>query len=178
MTRRNLNGEERREYIIELLKRSSKPLTGKMLAKETGVSRQVIVTDIALLRTAEEPIIATSRGYIYYQNASINHLYRKVIVCNHTSEDIKKELEIIVNCGVTVVDVIVEHPFYGDLAGSLMIKNKSDINSFMNALDQTVPLSILTDGLHLHTLESDSMENITLACKALKKAGILVTESR
>lgn len=178
MTSRNMNGEERRRFIVDQLKKSSKPLTGQILAELTGVSRQVIVTDIALLRTAEEPIIATSRGYVYYQNTSQNHLYRKVIVCNHAPEDTKKELEILVDFGVTIVDVIVEHPFYGDLAGSLMIKSKSDIDYFIHALNQTVPLSVLTGGLHLHTLESDSIEKIHSACEALKEAGILVTENR
>ncbi|MEI3614951.1 transcription repressor NadR [Pseudogracilibacillus sp. SO30301A] len=175
----NMTGDERRKYIIDLLKQNDKPLTGKMLAEKTGVSRQVIVTDIALLRTSEEPIIATSRGYLYYQQKTQNDTFRKVIVCKHTPEETKKELELMVDCGVTVVDVIVEHPFYGELIGSLMVKSRYEVEQFVQSFSQNnaAPLLILTGGIHLHTIESDSQEKIDAACNALKKAGILVTDN-
>ena len=41
-------GEERREYIIQLLMQTKKPISGTELAKQMKVSRQVIVHDIAL----------------------------------------------------------------------------------------------------------------------------------
>ena len=173
----NMSGDERREYIVDLLKKSDKPLTGKKLAEKTGVSRQVIVTDIALLRTSEEPIIATSRGYMYYQQTNQKDTFRKVIVCKHTPEETKKELELLVDCGVTVVDVIVEHPFYGELTGSLMVKSRYDVEQFVLSFSENnaALLSILTDGIHLHTIESDSREKMDAACNALERAGILVT---
>src|SRR5690625_2750723 len=173
----NMSGDKRRKYIIDLLKKSDKPLTGKSLAEKTGVSRQVIVTDIALLRTSEEPIIATNRGYMYYQQTNQTDNFRKVIVCKHTPEETKKELEIIVDCGVTVVDVIVEHPFYGELTGSLMVKSRYDVEQFVHSFSKNnaAPLSVLTGGVHLHTIESDSREKMDAACNALERAGILVT---
>jgi len=177
---RKMTGKERRAYIIGLLKDSTRPITGQTLAQETGVSRQVIVTDIALLRTSDEPIMATSRGYIYQHASPEKDLYRKVVVCKHTPEQTRKELETIVDCGVTVVNVVVEHPFYGDLTGSLMDESRFDVNRFIDAFsnNEAALLSVLTDGIHLHTLESDSMEKINAACEALNKAGILVTENR
>lgn len=171
-------GEDRRAYILNKLQSSTKPITGTMLAEETGVSRQVIVTDMALLKTSNEPIIATNRGYLYMDNESGSDLYRKIIICQHTPEQARQELEIIVDYGVTVVDVIVEHPFYGELTGSLMIESRYDVGQFLTAIteEEASLLSELTDGIHLHTIEADSEEKLHQACNQLREVGILYTE--
>lgn len=59
-----MTGIERREKILELLSKSEEPLTGSYLALTFGVSRQIIVQDIALLRAASHKIIATTSGYL------------------------------------------------------------------------------------------------------------------
>lgn len=172
-----MNGEERRNYIVETLKRSTSPITGKILAEETGVSRQVIVTDMALLKTSNEPIIATNRGYLYMDKDSNKALHQKVILCQHSPERAQEELEIIVDCGVTVVDVMVEHPFYGELTGSLMVRSRFDVEQFITAIseEEAALLSELTDGIHLHTIEADAEDKINQACEHLQAAGILFT---
>ncbi len=43
-----MNGEQRREKIIDILNSSSKPVSGVALASTLNVSRQVIVQDISL----------------------------------------------------------------------------------------------------------------------------------
>lgn len=178
MPQKRMAGEERREYIVNKLKNNTRPVTGKTLADETGVSRQVIVTDMALLKTANEPIIATNRGYLYMDKQSDESLYRKVIICQHTPEQAQEELEIIVDCGVTVVDVIVEHPLYGELTGSLMVRSRYDVEQFVTALSEQEAslLSELTDGIHLHTIEADDEQKVNQACDRLREAGILYTE--
>jgi len=175
---RKMSGVERRGFIIQRLKESNGPITGQQLAEETGVSRQVIVTDIALLRTSNEPIIATSQGYLFHQFVSNDHFIRKVVVCNHPPERTREELEMIVDCGVSIIDVSVEHPYYGDLTGSLMIKSRYDVDQFVHAFSKKDAnlLSILTGGIHLHTLEADSTEKMNAATDRLQQAGILVTE--
>ena len=45
-----LSGEERRNNILEILAAASAPISGSKLSRELGVSRQVIVTDIALIK--------------------------------------------------------------------------------------------------------------------------------
>lgn len=173
-----MSGKERRAFIIQMLKDSKEPVTGQELAEKTDVSRQVIVTDVALLKTANEPIIATNRGYLYFQEQTSEQLYRKVIACNHTPEQTKDELEIIVDCGVTVTDVTVEHPIYGELTGSLRIASRYDVEQFITSLQKfDAPLlSVLTGGVHLHTLEADSLDKINAACDALKEANYLCSE--
>lgn len=175
-----MSGAKRRKFIIQQLKESKQPITGGELANKTNVSRQVIVTDIALLKTSNEPIIATNRGYLYLREQSSDQMYRKVIICCHSPEQTKEELETIVDCGVTIVDVIVEHPIYGDLTGSLMLSSRYDVDQFITALSnyEASLLSVLTDGIHLHTLEADSMDKIDAACHALQEAGILYTETK
>lgn len=180
MQEEKMTGNERRAYILTLLQETETPITGQELAEKTGVSRQVIVTDIALLRTSEQPIIATNRGYILQHKSTENGSYKRVVVCRHKPDEAKKELEAIVDCGVTIVDVIVEHPFYGDLAGSLMISSRYDVERFLEAIaqDQAALLSELTGGVHLHTLVADELEKLDAACERLKALGILVTENR
>lgn len=173
-----MSGEVRRKMIIEVLKNSTKPVTGKALADEANVSRQVIVTDVALLKTANEPIIATNRGYLYLQQQDEVQMVRRVVICQHTREQTRQELEIIVDCGVTVVDVIVAHPIYGELTGNLRVSSRYDVEQFIQALEENEAalLSKLTSGIHLHTLEADSMDKIDLACEQLKEAGLLYVE--
>ena len=59
-----MDGEMRRKRILQLLSEQTKPLSGTALAKQFGVSRQVIVQDIALLKSKEPAIISTYRGYV------------------------------------------------------------------------------------------------------------------
>lgn len=46
-----MSGEKRRAHIINYLARQEQPVSGTALARKFGVSRQVIVQDIALLRS-------------------------------------------------------------------------------------------------------------------------------
>ena len=48
------NGAERREKFLEMMKTSRIPLSGTALGKAAGVTRQVVVQDIALLRTEDQ----------------------------------------------------------------------------------------------------------------------------
>ena len=54
-----MTGTERRNQIVERIRKNEVPVSGTMLAKEFEVSRQVIVQDIALIRAAGYDIIST-----------------------------------------------------------------------------------------------------------------------
>jgi transcriptional regulator of NAD metabolism len=173
---KKLVGEERRDSVLEWLKTANTPLTGSDIAERAGVSRQVIVQDISLLKAKNEPIVATSEGYIYMQHTKDEALFQKVIVCQHAPSQTKEELFTIVDHGVTVKDVKIEHPVYGDLSASVMVSNRNEVEQFLTKITETnAPLlSQLTEGLHLHTIQADSMKKINAACESLEKAGILV----
>ncbi|WP_099364419.1 transcription repressor NadR [Bacillus onubensis] len=175
---KKLLGEQRRETIIKWLKESPTPIIGEELSRRANVSRQVIVQDISLLKAKNEPIVATSQGYIYLQEQPKQENFTRIIACKHTSEETATELNILVDHGVTVRDVIVEHPVYGDITGSLMIKNRFEVKRFVERVTETKAtlLSLLTNGVHLHTIEADSIEKINAACEALREENILFSD--
>ena len=143
----------------------------------SNVSRQVIVGDITLLKARNEPIIAPSQGYLYMRLEN-QPLVEKIIACRHNRSQAEQELNIIVDHGVTVKDVTVEHPVYGDLTASIMVSNRKDVQAFLKSIRKTNAslLSELTSGLHLHTLTAIDKQLILNAEKDLKAAGILVEE--
>jgi uncharacterized protein len=169
-------GCDRRNLLVKLLKEASNPIPGRELGEITNVSRQVISGDITLLKAKGEPIIATSRGYVYMHPMSEQNKIEKVIVCNHTSQQTEEELNILVDHGITVKDVKVEHPIYGDLTASVMVSNRSEVKSFIDNIKQTNAslLLELTDGIHLHTIIAKNEQEIKNAEEALRKADMLV----
>ncbi len=146
-----MRSEERREALLEILRGSGEPISAAALAARFSVSRQVIVGDVALLRSAGEKIIATPRGYRMGNEQP--GLLRQVAV-RHRGADTERELNAIVDQGCTVLDVIVEHPLYGELRGLLQLSSRYDVGQFIRRCGETEahPLSNLTDGIHLHTL--------------------------
>ncbi|MGI6224839.1 MAG: transcription repressor NadR [Peptococcales bacterium] len=168
---------DRRQEIINILKDISKPIKGNQLADFLGVSRQVIVQDIALLRAEGKDIIATPQGYFLISKVNNDSgKLIKVFACQHDHQNMEKELKIIVSLGGKVVDVIVEHPLYGELKGNLMLENLEDVESFIKNLDKSGagPLSALTKGIHLHTIEAPSQVILDKIQEELKSAGLLV----
>ncbi len=173
-------GEQRRQRILETLKKAASPVTGTELAQMANVSRQVIVQDIALLRASRHPILATPQGYLYHDADVSREQYpcTRVIACKHRWEETETELNTLVDHGVQVLDVIVEHPIYGELRGSLMLKNRRDVQHFLKNIEDSGAslLSSLTGGVHLHTVAAETESLIDEACQALSRLGILLDD--
>lgn len=169
-----MKADERRNGIIKMLIREKGAIKGTTLAETFNVTRQIIVKDIAILRAKGTNIIATPDGYMVNDDSS--NRVKSIIAVNHNDEDVIKELEIVVKYGGIIEDVIVEHPLYGEIKGILMIKNLNDLNKFKNSLKQinAKPLSILTNGVHLHTISADSAENMDLIKEELKENGFIL----
>ena len=171
-------GENRRSLLLQWLKESEKPLTGSDLSRRTNVSRQVIVQDISLLKARNEPIIATSQGYIMLSTERSDIKYEQVIACKHTPKNTKNELYTIVDNGGTVKDVTVEHPLYGHITASLFVGNRLEADQFLSRLSTTNAslLSELTSGVHLHTIEANSKTQLEAVIHALKEQGFLLEQ--
>ena len=146
-----MRAEERRQAIRELLQQAKQPVSAAALASRFSVSRQIIVGDIALLRAAGAAISATPRGYVILRETG--GLVRQVAV-QHDAAGMEAELNAMVDQGCTVLDVIVEHPIYGQLTGPLQLASRYDVRQFLTRCGQpdARPLSELTEGIHLHTL--------------------------
>ncbi|MFZ7121282.1 MAG: transcription repressor NadR [Eubacteriaceae bacterium] len=144
---------ERRKEIVKTVKNFKSPISGNKLADKFQVSRQIIVQDIAILRAEGENIISTSQGYMYpnYQNKNLI----KTIAVKHNLDRIDEELKIIIELGGKVIDIIVEHPIYGEITGNLMLGSMYDIKEFLKDFreKEALPLSKITSGIHLHTIE-------------------------
>ena len=169
-----LDTVERRSKILELLQGREEPMSASSIAKKFSVSRQIIVGDIAILRAADHTITATPRGYILEKETSGGRVY--TIACRHTEENLVEELYTVVDNGGGLLDVIVEHPLYGQISGSLQIFSRYDVDLFLKKLreNRANPLSTLTGGIHLHTLSCPSPEVFARVRKALSEKGILL----
>ena len=168
--------ELRRNKMLSVLQ-DSKYVTGSELARIFNVTRQVIVKDVAVLRAAGHDIIATPKGY-FLQQASESTGLRRVIAIKHDASDIHRELEIIVDCGGKVLDVIVEHPVYGEIKANLMIDSRLDLELFIEKTKKynARPLSSLTAGVHLHTIEAKSEEVWHKISEKLSAEGFLLND--
>ena len=167
-----MKAENRREAILALLQKSVSPLSAAALAREYGVSRQIVVGDVALLRALGHEISATPRGYVLERDTG---MLLRTVATIHSAKDTKTELDIMVDNGCTVKDVIVEHPIYGQLIGSLELKSRYDVNQFLlrSAESEAMPLCSLTDGIHLHTLLCPDEDSYKRVLDELRREGLL-----
>ena len=172
-----MDGEQRREEILKLLERETKPISGTYLSKHFKVSRQVIVQDVALLRASGYDILATARGYILNQDAS--NMLLRVIWVKLTHDDAEDELNTIIDNGGRVRNVIIMHPVYGEVVADLMIKTRREIKQFVEKLKETKASTLLslTDGMHMHTIEASSKDELDIIEEELNTKGYLVTHS-
>ena len=167
-----LKTEERRNRILELLETSAVPLSGSSLAKTFGVSRQVIVTDMAILKQKVPDLVATARGYILMRSDASRCVFKVF----HTEEQTADELESIVELGGRVLDVYVDHKVYGTIRRPLDIQSKRDVGRFTHDIESGVstPLMNITGGYHFHTVEARSEAVLKEIEAMLKEKGYLI----
>lgn len=172
-------GEKRRLRIIELLEQAGGPVAGSTLAKKTGVSRQVVVQDIALLRSAGHGVVATNRGYLLERGTdpvtADSERPSRLIKVRHTPAQTADELNVIVDLGGHVENVMVNHRTYGQVEAPLNIKSRRDVRRFLDDLAAGVssPLMTITDGYHFHRVSADTPEQLGEIEAALGELGFL-----
>ena len=166
-----MTAQERRGAILDMLTQSVRPVSATALARRFGVSRQLVVGDVALLRAGGAEIDATARGYVMGKRQT--GLLRQV-ACRHEAAGMEEELQIMVDNGCTVLDVIVEHPVYGQLTGALQLSSRYDVQQFIRRSNAAQPLSLLTEGVHLHTLSCPGEDAFARVTEELDRAGFLL----
>lgn len=167
-----MTGEARRAHILELLEGASKPTSGTALARACGVSRQVIVQDMALLREGGTRIGSTNRGYVLEESVARPCRLFKV---HHSDEQIAAELNAIVDLGGTVEDVVVNHRTYGRLSAQLGVSNRREVRRYLEELEasKSTPLMHVTSGYHFHHVSAESEEVLDEIQEALDELGFL-----
>lgn len=165
-----MDAVERREEILTRLTSATAPVAAWSLGEQLGVSRQVIVGDVALLRAAGHAIRATNRGYLV---ARPSDRPRRSVAVQHTRAEIPAELSAIVESGGRVLDVSVEHRLYGQITVDLLIEDTEDLTHFLARLPDSSVLAELTKGWHTHTIEADSEQVLDEIEARLQALGLL-----
>ena len=168
-----MDAQKRRENIAQRLEQAHEPVSATALAKEFSVSRQIIVGDVALLRAAGLDIAATPRGYVLPAGVGGKTF---TVATSHGAAQMEAELNAIVDQGGTVLDVIVEHPIYGELTAPLRMSSRYEVQQFIERCAQAdaAPLSLLTDGVHLHTVSCQDPACEERVKATLRELGILL----
>lgn len=168
-----MDNNKRREKILEVLSQSGAPVSASVFAEQFGVTRQIIVSDIAILRAMGHKIISEKRGY--YTEKTDSNMLIETITCRHTEKETSDEFYAVVDNGGKVLDVIIEHPIYGQISANLNIASRFDADEFVQTSKKysAIQLCNLTHGLHLHTIAIPDREAYERTIKRLSELGIL-----
>lgn len=173
-----LDGNARRTAILVFLERQTGPVSGSELSRQFGVSRQVIVQDIALLRAENRNILSTNKGYVLFHPQEKHTGYTTVISVKHTAEQVLDEMLSIVEYGGSMLDVFIDHDLYGQIRANLVINDVDDAAEFCHKLSRngSPTLKELTEGCHYHTISAPSEKVLNLIRRELQEKGILGEE--
>ena len=166
-----MKAADRRKAIVNLLLSSNEAISGGKLSEEFGVSRQIIVQDITVLKGTGYDILSTHNGYIIQKSP----LKERVFKVYHTTEETEDELTTIVNLGGTVVDVFVWHKVYGKMTAALNIFSPLHIKQFIEGVrsGKSTELMNITGGYHYHTVRAESEDILNRIQNALEERGYI-----
>lgn len=170
-----MTGTERRNAIVDEMRKSTVPVPGKSLAAKYDVSRQVIVQDIALIRASGHEIISTNRGYLLNEPSTVSRTFK----VRHTDAQLEEELYAIVDLGGRVRNVMVNHRVYGHLEAELGVTSRLKAAEFMDDIKKgkSSPLKNITSDYHYHVVEADSEETLDMIEEMLREKGFLVEQT-
>ena len=163
--------ENRRKGIINLLLAEKGPVSGGELSNRFGVSRQIIVQDIAMLRARGFDITPTHNGYVIRSSPLVERVFK----VHHSSSQTEDELSLIISFGATVADVYIWHDVYGKVSANLSISTLADLKKFMENMKngESGELMHITGGYHYHTVRAETDEILDQVEEALKARGYL-----
>ena len=169
-----MKAAERRKEIVNYLMSEQKPISGGALSEKFGVSRQIIVQDISVLKAAGYEILSTHNGYIVQHTPLVERIFK----LHHTTEQTEDELNLIVDFGGTVVDVFVWHKVYGKVVANLNIFSRLHVKQFIEGVrsGKSTELMNITGGYHYHTVRADSKEILEQIEKALEERDYIAPE--
>lgn len=169
-----MKAAERRKAIVNLLLSGQEAMSGGALAEQFGVSRQIIVQDITVLKGSGYDILSTHNGYVMQKSP----LKERVFKVYHTAEQTEEELSLVIDLGGTIVDVFVWHKVYGKVAAKLNIFSKRQVKQFIEGVrtGKSSELMNITGGYHYHTVCADTEEILNNIEAALNEKKYIVPE--
>ena len=169
-----MKADDRRKEIVNYLMSEQKPVSGGALSEKFGVSRQIIVQDISVIKAAGYEILSTHNGYLIQRTPLVERVFK----VHHTTEQTEDELNLIVDLGGTIVDVFVWHKVYGKVVASLNIFSRLHVKQFIEGVrsGKSTELMNITGGYHYHTIRADSEEILEKIEKALEEHNYIAPE--
>lgn len=169
-----MKAEQRRKEIIALMMSEQNAVPGRKLSKHFGVSRQIIVRDISVLKESGHEILSTHNGYMLQNTPFVE----KVFKVHHTKEQTEEELRLIVGLGGVVKDVYVWHKVYGRICAKLNISSIRHVEMFIDGVrtGKSTELMNITGGYHYHTVSAENQEILEEIEMALKEKKYIVDE--
>ncbi len=169
-----MTGDERRKKIAAML--GEKPLPAAHIARTFGVSRQVVVQDVALLRAEGREIVATNRGYVLPNKKTCSRVFK----VRHADGDTREELCLVVDEGGCVENVFVHHKLYGTITAFMGIDSRSKVEAFMAGIasGKSVFLKNITSDYHYHTVTAESEAVLDRIGERLARRGFLVPREK
>jgi len=151
-----MKAEERRKEIVNLMLAEKKAIPGGKLSEYFGVSRQIIVQDISVLKASGYDILSTHNGYIIQETPLVERVFKVF----HTKEQTEDELKTIVESGGVVADVFVWHKVYGKISAQLNISSMHHVKQFIDGVrtGKSTELMNVTGGYHYHTVRAEKKE--------------------
>ena len=169
-----MKAAERRKAIVNFLLPLTEAVSGSELSERFGVSRQIIVQDISVLKASGYDILSTHNGYIIQRSP----LKERIFKVHHTTEQTEDELNLIVDLGGTVVDVFVWHKVYGKMVAPLNIFSRLHAKQFLEGVrtGKSSELMNITGGYHYHTVRAESDAILDRIGNALEARGYIALE--
>ena len=169
-----MKAAERRKDIANYLMAEGKAISGGALSDKFGVSRQIIVQDISVLKATGYDILSTHSGYVIQGSPFVERVFKLY----HTTNQTDDELNTIVDLGGMVVDVFVWHKVYGKLVVPLNIFSRLHVKQFIEGVrsGKSIELMNITGGYHYHTVRAETKEVLDQIEKALKHKDYIVPE--
>lgn len=172
-----MDNHYRRERLLSILQESPEPVAGAMLAKQLNVTRQVIVSDIAILRSSGYTIASSVKGY-EYPVAEKQGRYERIIACRGKDSDINElqcELNAVVDNGGVIHSINLTSPIYGELQIEIDIRSRRDIRQYLEKVQNAgYPfITVATGGLHHLDIEAHDEEELQAIEECLDGLGLL-----
>lgn len=172
-----MNNQMRREKLYEILENADRPITGIELSKALDVTRQIIVGDVAILRSSGKPILSTARGYQLQGPAEERGCDRSLHCCSRTmdEDELEAELNAVVDNGGIVRGLTLSHEVYGIIHIDMNIYSRRDVRQYVDKLRASnAPLIVtLTNGVHTLKVETRVDEEMNAVQEGLQELGIL-----
>ena len=166
-----MKANERRKEIAAYLMLSDSPVSGTELSAKFGVSRQIIVQDMALIRANGVDITSTHRGYVIQESKQVSRVFKVI----HMDEQVEEELNLFVDLGAKVENVFVYHKVYGVIKADMNIKSRRDVKKYMEGITsgKSTNLMNLTSNYHYHTIVAEDEQTLDMIQDELQQKGFL-----